>query len=94
MEAESDEHCINLPTANEMAVILPDEYNQVCFHNIVICSHHTEGAQQGFSHVHFSHAAYIPFQYLLLFLYGDSGWTWTLQLQKQDEQISRVNMSQ
>ena len=94
VEAGSDEHRTNLLTANEMAVILPDEYDQACFCDIVICSRHTEGAQQGFSCVHPSHAAYMPLQYPLLFLYGDPGWTWTLRLQRQDEQISRANMSQ
>ena len=44
MKIKSDEHHINLPTANEMVVILPDEYDQVCFYDIVICSYHTEGA--------------------------------------------------
>ena len=94
MKAESNECHTNLLTANEMMVILPNEYDQACFCDIVICSHHTEGAQQGFSHVHFSHATYIPLQYPLLFSYSDPGWTWTLWLHRQDEQISRVNMSQ
>ena len=94
VKAESDEHHTNLPTANEMAVILPDEYDQPCFCDIVICSHHTRGAQHGFSHVHPSHAVYMPLQYPLLFPYGDSGWTWTLQLQRQNAQFSRIRMSQ
>ena len=94
VEAGSDECCTNLPTANEMAVILPDEYDQPCFRDIMICSHHTGGAQHGFSCVHPSHAAYMPLQYPLLFPYGDPGWTWTLQLQRQDAQFSRTRMSQ
>ena len=59
VKIEFDECCINLPTINEMAVILPDKYDQPCFCNIVICSCHTGGAQYGFSHVYSSHAAYM-----------------------------------
>ena len=77
-----------------MMIILSNEYNQICFHDIVICSYHTEDAQQGFSHVHPSYTAYMPLQYLLLFPYSDSGWTWTLQLHRQNEQIGRANISQ
>ena len=73
MKVEFKECCINLPTVNEMVIILSDEYNQLCFHNIVICSCHTEGAQHGFSCVHLSHAAYMPFQYPLFFSHSDSG---------------------
>ena len=73
VKTESDECCTNLPTANEMMVILSDEYNQACFCDIVIYSYHTEDAQQGFSHVHLSHITYMSLQYLFLFLYGDPG---------------------
>ena len=72
IEVESDECCINLLIANEMTVILPDEYDQVCFCDIVICSHHIRGTQYDFSHIHLSHVAYIPLQYSLLFSHNDS----------------------
>ena len=72
IKAESDECCTNLSTVNEMVVILSDEYDQLCFHDIVICSHHIRDAQYDFSHIHFSYAAYMPLQYPLLFLYDDS----------------------
>ena len=94
VKTESDECCINLSTVNEMAVILSDEYDQLCFCNIMICSHHTGGAQHDFSYVHFSHAAYMLFQYSLLFSYDDSGWTWTFQLQRWDAQFSRIRILQ
>ena len=94
MKTESDECHTNLPTANEMAVILPDEYDQVCFCDIVICSCHTEGAQHGFSHVHSSHAAYMPLQYPLLFPHDNPGWIWTFWLQRWDAQINRIKISQ
>ena len=61
MKTEFDKHHINLPTVNEIAVILSDEYNQICFYNIVICSYHTESAQQSFSHIHSNHIIYMSF---------------------------------
>ena len=94
VKAGSDEHCTNLLIINEMVIILPDEYNWLCFCDIVICFCHTRGTQHGFSHIHFSHAVYMPLQYPLLFPYDDSGWTWTLQLQRWDAQISKIRMSQ
>ena len=72
MKAEFDEHCINLPTVNEMVIILSDKYNQLHFCDIVICSCHIKGTQHDFSHIHLNHAAYILFQYSLLFSYNDS----------------------
>ena len=71
IKAESDEHHTNLPTVNEMAVILSDEYNQFCFYDIVICSHHIKDTQHNFLYIHFSHIAYISLQYSF-FLYNDS----------------------
>ena len=45
IKTKFNEHYINLLTVNKMAVILSDEYNQLCFCDIVICSHYTENAQ-------------------------------------------------
>ena len=71
MKAESDECCINLPTANEIVIILLDEYNQSCFCDIVVFFCHIKGAQYDFSCVYSSHAVYMPLQYSLLFSYND-----------------------
>ena len=94
MKTESDEHHINLLTVNEMMIILSDEYDQLCFCDIVICSHHIRNAQHDFSYVYSSHTAYMLLQYSFLFSYGDSGWTWTLQLQRWNAQFSRTRMLQ
>ena len=75
MKTEFNKHHINLLIINEIMVILSDEYNQVCFYDIMIYSHHTEGVQQNFSHVYLNHTVYIPLQYLLFFPYNDSDWT-------------------
>ena len=67
MKTKFDECCINLFTVNKMAVILPDEYNQLCFYNIVICFYHIKNIQYNFSYIHFSYTVYMLFQYSLFF---------------------------
>ena len=72
MKIKSDEHHINLFIINEITVILSDEYNQICFYNIIIYFCHTENAQYDFSHIYLNHVVYIPLQYSLLFSHDDS----------------------
>ena len=48
MKAKSDKHHINLLIINKMIVILSDEYDQLCFYDIVICSYHIKGTQHDF----------------------------------------------
>ena len=72
VKTEFNECYINLPTTNEMMIILLNEYNQLCFCDIMICFYHIRDAQYGFLCIHFSHTAYISLQYSLLFLYDDS----------------------
>lgn len=61
----------NLPTANEVAVILPQtgnlNENNPC--NIVL--HCCNGPLWT---IHDTHHAYVPLYYVLLFPYGDNGW--------------------
>ena len=59
IKIKSDEHYINLPTVNEMIAILLNEYNQLCFYNIMICFHYTEDIQYNFSYIYFNYTAYI-----------------------------------
>ena len=75
IEEGSDQCHMNLLTANELAVILPDEYDKACFQNIVISPCQSGDGQHCFSYVHPSHAVYIPLQYPLLFPHDNSGWT-------------------
>ena len=77
----ADRRCENLPTNEEVAIVIPDEYRQSCFCDIVLHLH--QALQQGsvFSWISPNHAAYMPLHYVLLFLYGDPGWHWALQLQ-------------
>ena len=75
IKEDSDQCYINLLTINELAVILPDEYDKACFWDIVISPCQSEDGQHCFSCVHPSYAAYMPLQYPLLFPHDNSSWT-------------------
>ena len=72
VKIKSDEYHINLFTANKIAVILSDKYNQLCFYNIIICFCHIKDIQYNFSYIYFSYATYMFLQYSLFFSYNNS----------------------
>ena len=81
VETGSDKRRTNLPTSNEVAIFVPDEYNKPGFHDIVFAEKSEENNRPRFWRIEKSHTAYMPLHYVLLFLTGKPGWGWTLQLQ-------------
>lgn len=79
VETGADKRRNNLPTSNEVAVIIPDEYEEAGFRDIVL-AHRNPLPNQMFSIINPNHAAYMPLHYVLLFPNGDTGWHWSLQL--------------
>lgn len=81
LELGADRQQSNLPTIEEVAIIIPDEYNQSEFRDIfwVYC-HHENNSNQYYT-ISSNLAAYMPLHYVLFFPKGDPGWhcTWTLQ---------------
>jgi len=59
----------NLPTVNEIAVILPHSGQRPALYDIVL--HHRSGKLW---HVRHTHPAYVPLYYVLLFPFGNNGW--------------------
>jgi hypothetical protein len=59
----------NLPSADEVAVIIPGDGQQGSSHDIIL--HTRDGALH---RINETHPAYIPLQYPLLFPYGEAGW--------------------
>src|SRR5450759_1619357 len=60
----------NLPTASEVAAIIPgDEMEQVDKRDIVV---YVNGG--GVCHISDANEAYIPLHFVLLFPYGEAGW--------------------
>ena len=69
----------NLPTADDVAIIVPSEYGDSGFHDMVLAKRSSDG-QEGFSFINSNHAGYMPLHYVLLFPQGELGWHWALQL--------------
>ena len=68
----------NVPTEDEIAVVLPGQQTHaVNPRNIILHQRHVEGNLQ-FIHDH--HHAYAPLHYVLLFPYGTAGWSYGIPL--------------
>ena len=81
METGADRRRENLPTADEVSMIIPDEYGIGGFRDIVLAERSNgEIPSNGFSIINFNHASYLPLHYVLLFPYGEPGWHWGRKL--------------
>jgi hypothetical protein len=87
----SDRRTQNLPTTEEAAAIIPTEYDDRSFRDIVLTLRRAVNnisaslRDQYSSEYHFqrisqTHAAYMPTHYVLLFPHGDYGWHWGMRL--------------
>ena len=74
----ADCRCENLPTADEVAVILPDLPTERYCDIIVHLWRSTEG---GFTFVSPNHSCYMPLHYILLFPQGEKSWDKDLTLE-------------
>jgi hypothetical protein len=84
VETGADLRRENLPTTDEVSMILPDEYGRGGFRDIVLAERLNGGVQSnGFSIINSNHASYLPLHYVLLFPYGDPGWHWARTLRNQ-----------
>ncbi|PBL03182.1 hypothetical protein ARMGADRAFT_1094064, partial [Armillaria gallica] len=75
VDPTSDKRTHNLPTADEVAVILPDCSSLSEYRDIIL--HRRDGPLK---RIHSNHPAYAPLQYVLLFPYGENGWHPELRL--------------
>ena len=83
----------NLPTSDELAVIIPDAAADAPVCEIVLAA---RGGQDGscYQQISSAHAAYMPLHYVLLFPKGDPGWHPGLQLRNQARQRVRERITQ
>jgi hypothetical protein len=79
-----DSRCYNLPSADEVAVILPD--NEARSHPQDIVLRLREGPLQRISELH---PFYAPLQYPLLFPHGEPGWYPEMMLATPEPQLGR-----
>jgi hypothetical protein len=80
MESGADRRRENLPTSNEVTAIIPDEYTDASRRDLVLMVREAGRDRPQIHIVNMTHAAYMPLHYVLLFLYGDPGWHYGLQL--------------
>jgi hypothetical protein len=85
-----DVHCCNIPTANEVVMIIPSEPGEVGNRDVIIQRRYGGGLQRMNELV----PSFDPLQYPLLFLAGEDGWFENLRLQNnQDGAHTRVLMA-
>src|SRR5271170_804225 len=87
-EVGADRRRENLPTASEVAAIIPDigpAWHKRTFRDMQLTLRSPVAGQLGLRRVDPSHAAYLPLQYVLLFPHGDTGWHWNLRLQDRHQ---------
>ena len=95
LESGADMRRENLPTANEVAMILPEEYGRGGFRDIVLAERiNGEIPNNGFSIINSNHASYLLLDYVLLFPYGEPGWHWARTLENGSGNRQNLRMSQ
>ena len=74
LEASADWRRKNLLISNKVAVIIPDEYSNASFRDIMLIERYTPNKRPRYYYINLMHAVYIPLYYILLFPYGNTGW--------------------
>ena len=80
LEEGADRRRENLPTSDEVAVLIPDEYGDPSYRDIVLADRGGPADQPRCHRINATHAAYMPLHYVLLFPHGDRGWHYQLRL--------------
>ena len=93
LEVGADRRRFNLPTGQEVAMIIPKEWAEPSFRDVVLATRSQSGTM-GFSTIDASHASYMPLHYVLLFPHGELGWNWSLELQNPDGIRQRTRLAQ
>ncbi|RPA93435.1 hypothetical protein L873DRAFT_1777753, partial [Choiromyces venosus 120613-1] len=67
----ADPRRANMPTTNEVAIVVPEEYGEKGFRDIVLAKRYINGQGEvmhhRFSRINQNHAAYIPLHYVMMF---------------------------
>ena len=58
--------------SNKVAIIIPDEYGNTTFRDIMLIEHYTPNKQPRYYRINLTHTAYIPLYYVLLFPRGNT----------------------
>ena len=94
IEAGADRRRENLPTSNEVTVIIPDEFTDASRRDLVLAVREAGQDCPQLHTINVTHPAYMPLHYVLLFPYGDPGWHYGLQLQDRNGTRQRTRLDQ
>jgi len=98
VNGNADPRRANLPTFDEVAIIVPEEYGEKGFRDIVLAkrSINNEGVivDQRFSRINQNHALYLPLHYVIMFPRGETGWHWALELNNPHGERQRLQLGQ
>ena len=72
LEASANRRHENLLISNEVAVIIPDEYGNTSFYDIVLTDYYAPNKRPRYYRINLIYAAYIPLYYVLLFPCGNT----------------------
>ena len=75
MKTDADIRRENLPTSDEVVVIIPDEYGEAGLRDRVLAKR-TGNQNDNFGIINQSNASYMPLRYVLLFPQGELYWHW------------------
>ena len=72
-------------------IMLEEETGELTRRNIQLQLYGDDNNPSGCQRIDQNHAAYVAFYYTLLFLYGDAGWHWGMQLQSVNQKQNRLD---
>ena len=73
LELGADQYCSNLPTIDKVAIIIPDEYKQSGFCNIILAYRNPKENNNQYNIINSNSAVYMLLYYMLFFPYSDLG---------------------
>lgn len=94
IETGADRRRENLPTGEELAAVLPDEYAEASRRDIVLAVRDPGPNSRPLHLIDPSHAGYMALAYVLLFPYGDYGWNYSLELRPSSRNQVRTRLEQ
>ena len=86
--SDSDRKTENLPSSNEVAVIIPNESSSDKYREIHLYLRNSVNGYQ-YTWINQSHTLYMPSHYTLLFPRGEYGWHWGLKLHNSNRRLKQ-----
>lgn len=94
VQAGADRRRENLPVADELAGIIPDEYEDIESRDVILAVREPGRNGPLLHRVPVTNAAYMPLHYVLLFPYGEHGWHWSIELANRRRHRQNLRFAQ